>query len=46
MDRGELVLKSKAGRFWRFAANDPTNWQRVPEGRESINLVRQAGPSP
>ena len=41
LDRGELVLKSKAGRFWRFEANDPSNWQRVPEGREPINLVRQ-----
>jgi hypothetical protein len=41
LDRGELVLKSKAGRFWRFEANDPTNWQRVPESREPINLVRQ-----
>ncbi len=42
MDRGELVLKSsKAGQFWRFEANDPTNWQRVPETREPINLVRQ-----
>jgi hypothetical protein len=41
LDRGELVLKSKAGRFWRFEANNPTNWQRVPESREPINLVRQ-----
>lgn len=42
MDQGELVLKSsRAGRFWRFEANDPTNWQRVPEGREPVNLVRQ-----
>lgn len=41
LDRGELVLKSKAGRFWRFEPNDPTNWQRVPEGREPVNLVRQ-----
>jgi hypothetical protein len=41
LDRGELVLKSKAGRFWRFEANDPSNWQRVPEGREPVNLVRQ-----
>ena len=42
MDRGELVLKSsRAGQFWRFEANDPTNWQRVPETREPINLVRQ-----
>jgi len=41
LDRGELVLKSKAGRSWRFEANDATNWQRVPEGREPVNLVRQ-----
>jgi hypothetical protein len=41
LDRGELVLKSKAGHFWRFEANDATNWQRVPEGREPVNLVRQ-----
>ena len=42
LDRGELVLRSKAGRFWRFEANDPSNWQRsIPEGREPVNLVRQ-----
>jgi hypothetical protein len=41
MDRGELVLKSAKGQFWRFEENDPTNWTRVPEGREAINLVRQ-----
>jgi hypothetical protein len=42
LDRGELVLKSsKAGRFWRFEANNPTTWQRVPEGHEPVNLVRQ-----
>jgi hypothetical protein len=41
MDRGELVLKSAKGQFWRFEENDPTNWTRVPEVREPINLVRQ-----
>jgi hypothetical protein len=42
LDRGELVLKSsKAGRFWRFEANNATTWQRVPEGHEPVNLVRQ-----
>ncbi len=41
MDRGELVLKSKAGQYWRFEEGDPTSWQRVPEGREPISLVRQ-----
>jgi hypothetical protein len=42
MDRGELVLKSsKAGRFWRFEASNPTTWQRVPEGHDPLNLIRQ-----
>jgi len=41
MDHGELVLRSKGGQFWRFEESDPTNWQRVPEGREPISLVRQ-----
>jgi hypothetical protein len=42
LDRGELVLKSsKVGRYWRFEANNPTTWQRVPEGNEQVNLVRQ-----
>jgi Protease inhibitor Inh len=41
MDRGELVLKSAKGQFWRFEETDPVNWTRVPEGREAISLVRQ-----
>jgi len=41
MDHGELVLRSRAGGFWRFEESDPTNWQRVPEGPEPITLVRQ-----
>jgi hypothetical protein len=43
LDRGELVLKSsRAGRYWRFEANnDAKTWQRVPEGHEPVNLVRQ-----
>jgi hypothetical protein len=42
MDRGELVLKSAKGQFWRFEESKPTNWSRVPQGREAINLVRQS----
>ena len=45
LDRGELVLKSsRAGRYWRFEAStaaNATTWQRVPEGPEPLNLVRQ-----
>jgi hypothetical protein len=41
MDRGELVLRSARGQFWRFEESDPVNWTRVPEGREPITLVRQ-----
>jgi hypothetical protein len=42
IDRGELVLKSAKGQFWRFEEGKPTNWSRVPQGREAINLVRQS----
>jgi hypothetical protein len=41
MERGELLLRSKGGQVWRFEEGDPVNWQRVPEGREPISLVRQ-----
>jgi hypothetical protein len=39
MEHGELVLKSTRGPTWRFEDNDGT-WQRVPEGRDAIMLVR------
>jgi hypothetical protein len=42
MDRSELVLTGARGATWRFAEGDnPTTWQRVPEGPEPFLLVKQ-----
>ena len=40
MDRGELVLKNARNQSWRFAEGDGSAWQRVPEGRQPLTLVR------
>jgi hypothetical protein len=39
MEHGELVLKSARGPVWRFGEADGT-WQRIPEGRDALALVR------
>ncbi len=39
MDHGDLFLKSARGPSWRFEDSDGT-WQRVPEGKDPIMLVR------
>ncbi len=41
MDRGQLVLLSRRGQAWRFEESDPSTWQRVPQGRQPLALVRQ-----
>ena len=41
IDQGELVLGSARGQTWRFEENDANTWQRVPEGADTILLVRQ-----
>jgi hypothetical protein len=40
MERGDLLLKSARGATWRFEDSDG-NWQRVPEGQQSLMLTRQ-----
>ncbi|MBX6426222.1 MAG: AprI/Inh family metalloprotease inhibitor [Variibacter sp.] len=40
-DRGQLVLIPARGEVWRFEEVDPTTWQRIPELREPLRLVRQ-----
>jgi hypothetical protein len=40
MDRGELVLKNARNQTWRFAEGEGGAWQRVPEGSQSLTLVR------
>jgi len=41
MDRGQLVLTSKAGDIWRFEEDDAGAWQRIPRGSEPLRLMRQ-----
>jgi hypothetical protein len=41
MDRGQLVLTSKAGDAWRFEESDSGAWRRIPQGSEPLQLMRQ-----
>lgn len=41
MDRDELVLTGAGSRTWRFEEADPKIWQRVPETRDPILMVKQ-----
>lgn len=41
MDRSELLLKGTGAQTWRFEEFDEKTWQRVPETRDPLQLVRQ-----
>jgi hypothetical protein len=42
MDRSELVLKGSSGaQTWRFEESDEKTWQRVPETRDPLTLVKR-----
>jgi hypothetical protein len=42
MDRSELILKGARNQSWRFESSaDARTWQRVPETRDPVSLVRQ-----
>ncbi len=41
MDRSELLLKGASAQIWRFEEFDEKTWQRVPETRDPLQLVRQ-----
>ncbi|WP_192814143.1 AprI/Inh family metalloprotease inhibitor [Rhodovulum sp. PH10] len=41
MDRGELVLVGSDDRTWRFEEIDPKVWQRVPESRNPVRMMKQ-----
>lgn len=41
LDRGQLVLIPAKGNAWRFEEIDSTTWNRIPEGRQPVQLVRQ-----
>lgn len=44
MDRGQLIILNAKGELWRFEEADSTTvpmWERVPEGRQPLRLVKQ-----
>ncbi|RAI45552.1 AprI/Inh family metalloprotease inhibitor [Rhodoplanes roseus] len=41
MDRDELVLAGARSQTWRFEETEPKTWQRVPETRDPILMVKQ-----
>ena len=41
MDRSELVLRGGDSQTWRFEENDNNTWQRVPETRDPLSLVKR-----
>ena len=44
LDRGQLILLNAKGEMWRFEEADSTTvpmWERVPEGRQPLLLVKQ-----
>jgi Protease inhibitor Inh len=44
LDRGQLIILNEKGDLWRFEEADSTTvpmWERVPEGRQPLRLVKQ-----
>jgi hypothetical protein len=41
LDRGQLVLVPARGDVWRFEETEPSIWQRIPQLRQPLRLVKQ-----
>jgi hypothetical protein len=41
MDRGEIVLHSASGQFWRFEEGDGGRWPRVPATGVPLFMTRK-----
>jgi hypothetical protein len=41
MDRGEIVLRSRSGRSWRFVLAEDARWHRIPASANPVLLVRK-----
>ena len=41
LDRGQLVLIPARGDVWRFEETEPSIWQRIPQLRQPLRLVKQ-----
>mgnify|MGYP003707216919 CR=1 FL=1 len=41
LERGQIILMSKAGDVWQFEADDNAQWRRVPDTADPLMLLRQ-----
>ena len=41
LERGQIILMSKAGETWQFEADDNAQWRRVPDAADPLILLRQ-----
>ena len=40
LDRGQIILMSKAGETWQFEADDNAQWRRVPDTADPLIMIR------
>lgn len=41
LERGQIILLSKAGEAWQFEADDNAQWRRVPDTADPLIMLRQ-----
>ena len=41
LERGQIILMSKAGEAWQFEADDNAQWRRVPDTADPLVMLRQ-----
>jgi len=40
LERGQIILMSKAGEAWQFEADDNAQWRRVPDSADGLVMLR------
>jgi Protease inhibitor Inh len=40
LERGQIILMSKAGETWQFEADDNAQWRRVPDSADGLVMLR------
>lgn len=40
LERGQMILMSKAGETWQFEADDNAQWRRVPDAADPLIMIR------
>ncbi|MCK1713299.1 MULTISPECIES: AprI/Inh family metalloprotease inhibitor [unclassified Bradyrhizobium] len=41
LERGQIILMSKAGEAWQFEADDNAQWRRIPDTADPLIMLRQ-----